>query len=264
MSARLAPHARLAAFAALGWLPAAALAGPPGADTLLGAQTDCVRFVRDANENGARDPGEDTTCDDPIVDDQVFPPVVRDGTTNDRCTPATVGDLRGLLTLIADDDATDNFGAGDEAFTVLVELERGGRTFTLAESYTAVNLSDLDLGNWDERLFDEFQIFGTGMRGAYFLFGAFGQLRASLLAIGDELDLIPNQTGYEPVIVDENRDAARKRFDTNPGEPAGCGGGCGQHETDQLATPLASVAQYRVTVHFAEKLAAGGPACTQP
>jgi hypothetical protein len=193
--------------------------------------------------------------------------VVRDGdTSGPRCTAATVAELRGLMTLIEDDQATDNFGEGQQAFTVMVEIERSGRVFAFAESFTAAALQDLDIGNWDERLFDETQIFNTGMRGAVFLWGGLGQIRNALLGTADTLDLIPNQSDFEPVVVDENRDAARKRFDTNPGEPTGCNGGCGQQESDQSALdmPLASLAQYRVTIHFAEKLNPGSGPCSPP
>lgn len=247
-------------------LPAMGVAGPPGADTILSATAQCVRFVHDdAPENGVRDPGENTTCATPTVDDSVSPAIVRDGEGGPRCVHATVGALRGLVTMLADDDARDNASNEGSVLALLFEIRSGERVFAFADAYASAGTLDaLDIGWWDGRIFEEGVIFSTGFLGASFLFGALAPIRERLLAIGDELGLIANADGFEPVIVDPQRDAARKSFArSTEAAPGACNGSdCGLLEAAESAGPLASLAQYRVTIQFAEKASPGSGPCS--
>ena len=255
-------------------LPAAAQAGPPGSGRLLSATVQCVRFVHDdAPENGTREPGEITPCTEPVVDESGATAVVRDGASGPRCIQATVGALRGLVTLIADDSAQDNDTTGGDVLALLFEIRSGDRTYTVADAYSAVaaggsfgELGDLDVGWWDGRLGDESTSFRTGFGGASFLFGGLAPIRARLLAIGNEVGLIADPAGFEPVVVDPSRDGPRKNFERSNSAPAdSCGNTpCGLHEVDESGSALATVAQYRVTLQFAEKTNPGSGPCSVP
>lgn len=249
---------------------AAAQAGPPGAGDLLCTSAQILRFVHDTDGDGIRDPGENTTCAAPEIDSSANPPVVTDGPGGTRCVPASTAQVRSLATLIGDENAFDNDKANDgSAFTLLLDVRAQDKVFTIADSFvndSEQGLVNLVLGNWDFRLFDETPLFTVGFDGALFLTppgvaqGAFDQIRARLKAIAGptQLNLVPDPTKVEPVIVEDQRDAARKRFDQSSATGCDDGGGvagCGQGEADESGTSLlASVAQYRVTIHYVETI----------
>ena len=66
-----------------------------------------------------------------------------------------------------------------------------------------------------------------------------------------------------PIVANQSLSQVRKNFDTNPTPSLDCPaptGTCGKLEAGETATDRASVARYRITVHFAE-LHSGAQAC---
>jgi hypothetical protein len=274
MSTRLPLLALAALLPAL--LPHLAQAGAAGGNFLGCAATQQVRFVVDANANGLRDPAENSTCTSPFVDDtNPDEPVVHQGSLGGPvCVPASLAQLRGSLALIADDTARDNDNVNTgEVLTLLLELAHQSQTFRIAESYSAAALGNLVIGNWDNRLDNEYNVFGVKFKGALFLTpagvapGALDDLGARLAQLADDLNLVPSASDVIPVIAGATRDAQRKRFVQS--SPSGCAdpdngvaAGCGELEVDESGgSPLASVAVYRLTISFAEKVTGTPPTC---
>ncbi len=280
----LAPGSTLvSAVAMLVALPAPALAGSAGGNTIPCEATQQILFVIDDDGDGVRDPGETTACSNPVVDlSDPDAPVVREGVAGPVCLPATVADLRGTITLFADDDAKDNDLVGASANTgevllLLIELRSQDKIIRLADAYTASSLGSLRVGNWDNRLSSESRIFGLQFGGALFLTptqqqgmmvntGAFDDLGAKLAAVAEELGLVPDANDVIPIVADAARDGARQRFIET--DPLQCGDalesvppGCGELEVQEDGS-LASIAVYRVRISFAEKLPGAAPTCS--
>lgn len=264
-------------------LPLQARAGAAGGGTLPCAATSQVRFVEDANGNGLRDPGEDTDCANPFVDTSGATPVVTNGMGGSVCVPATLAQLRGTVRLIVDDDAKDNNVGGSqntgEVLTLLFEVQAPSGVAVIADSYTAASLGSLFLGNWDQRLDAEPRIYGVDFLGALFVTpttqsggqpvteGAFDDIAARLTQLAEDEGLVPDANDVMPIVADVTRDAPRKRLVQS--SPSGCadpqegvGPGCGEFEVEEIGG-LASVAMYRLTISFAEKLAGPPPTCTE-
>ena len=273
----------LAVCAVFGLLPSIANAGSAGGSTVPCEATQQLNFVVDDNGNGFSDPGETTVCATPVVDtSDPANPIVRNGVAGPVCLPAAIAELRGTLTLIADDDAKDNdiVSVGQNTGTVLtllIEVRNEDRVFRVADSYTASSLASLNLGNWDARLTAETKIFGLKFPGALFLTpsllggnvvtsGAFDDLGARLTQIAEDEGLVPDANAVLPIVANATRDAARKRFvvanPTDCGEVAeGVAPGCGELEVEEAGS-LSSIAVFRVTISFAEKLTGGAPSCS--
>ncbi len=263
----------------LGLAPATAWAGAAGGNTVACEATQQIHFVHDDDADGVRDPGETTACANPTVDASGTDPVVTDGAGGTVCLPAVVAQLRGTMTLIADDDAKDSdvqtLGQNTgEVFTMLLEVRHENQVVRLADSYTASSLGNLILGNWDNRLNDETKIFGVLFSGALLLTpseiqgqpvnqGSFDDFAARLSQKAEEIGLVPNANDVVPLVA-TSQDAARKRFVES--DPTKCGSGaipvsCGEFETQEDGS-LASIAVYRVTVSFAEKVTGLPPSCS--
>lgn len=259
-------------------LPRLAQAGAAGGNSLGCAATAQIRFVVDANGNGLRDAGEESTCASPFVDvSNPDEPVVHDGSLGGPvCVPASLAQMRGTLMVIADDTGRDN-GNGNtgEVLTLVLDALHGDETFRIADTFpTQSGLVSLEIGNWDNRLQQEFNVFGVKFKGALFLTpagvspGALADMGSQLAAIAQTEGLIPDANAVIPVVASATRDAARKRMVLSsasdcddPGN--GVAAGCGELETDQsgVSQPLASVAVYRLTISFAEKLVGSPPTC---
>ncbi|HEX5064790.1 MAG TPA: hypothetical protein VFY49_01630 [Myxococcota bacterium] len=271
------PFAALA-LVALCATPYAARAGAAGGGSLGCASTAQIRYVVDANGNGLRDTGENTTCSAPFVDDtNNDEPVVHNGSLGGPvCVPASLAQMRGTLSLIADDNGRDNNnGNTGQVVAIVLDVMNQDKTFRLADTFPSQSgLGNLIIGNWDNRVQNEFNVFGVKFKGALFLTpagvnpGALSDLGAQLAQIAQSQGLIPNANDVIPVIASASRDAARKRMvqssasgcaDTDNGIAAGCG----ELEVDQsgVSQPLASVAVYRLTISFAEKLVGSPPTC---
>lgn len=273
----------LAVCAVLGLLPSIANAGSAGGSTVPCEATQQLRFVIDDNGNGFSDPAETTSCATPIVDtSDPASPVVRNGVGGPVCLPAVVAELRGTLTLISDDDAKDNdiVSVGQNTGTVLtllIEVRNQDRVFRVADSYTASSLASLNLGNWDARLTSETKIFGLKFPGALFLTpsmlggnvvtsGAFDDLGARLSQIAEAEGLVADASSVLPIVAHATRDAARKRFVVS--SPTECGdvaegvpAGCGELEVEEAGS-LSSIAVFRITISFAERLTGSAPSCS--
>jgi len=276
---------RLPALAtALGLLagaPGAALAGSAGGNTIPCEATQQILFVIDDDGDGVRDPGETTACTNPVVD-LGPPPVVRNGVAGPVCLPATGASLRGTITLIADDDAEDNDLVGAPAnqgqvLLMLIELRHQDQIIRIADAYTASSLASLRVGNWDNRLTAEEKIFGLQFGGALFLTptiqqgmvvnsGAFDDVGAALAARAEALGLVPDANDVIPIVANASADGSRKRFIET--DPLLCGDaaesvppGCGELEVQENGS-LGSIAVYRVTISFAEKLPGAPPSCS--
>jgi hypothetical protein len=264
--------------------PLVARAGAAGANFLGCAATAQIRFVVDANGNGLRDTGENSTCSSPFVDDSnPDEPVVHNGSlTGPVCVPASLAQLRGTLALIADDTGRDNLDPLNpssqntgQVLTVLLDVLHQDQTFRIADTLpTSSGLGSLQIGNWDGRLDNEYNVFGVKFKGALFLTpsfvetGALDDMGARLAQIAQSLGLVPNANDVLPVIASATRDAVRKRMVQSSASGCadpdnGIAAGCGELETDQSdgAQPLASVAVYRLTISFAEKLTGSAPTC---
>jgi hypothetical protein len=257
--------------------PVQALAGSAGGDSIPCAAVEQVRYVEDDNDNGFRDSGENTDCTTPVFDGtDPNNPLIRNGAGGTVCLPAVDAQLRGTLTVIADDDAKDNdSGNTGETFTLVIEVRHQDEIFRVANSYTATSLGNLNLGNWDERINSEANAFGIQFAGALFLTpagvtdGAFDAMGAELTQFAETRGLIADKDDYLPIIANATRDAERKRFVQNS-TPA-CGDpdfsvptGCGELESDEsgAADSLASIAVYRLTIGFAEELTGSPPSCS--
>lgn len=281
-----------AVFAVLALLPSTAWAGSAGGSTLPCEATQQLDFVIDDDGDGVRDPGETTLCTNPVVDTtDPANPLVRNGPAGPVCLPAVVAQLRGTLTLIADDDAKDNdiVSVGQntgQVLTLLIEVRNQDKVFRVADSYAAgpdppnppKTLAALNLGNWDNRLTSETKIFGLKFPGALFLTptlqggnvvtsGAFDDLGAKLSQIAEDEGLVADATTVLPIIAQPTRDGTRKRFIVS--DPTKCGdavesvpASCGELEVDEGASSVASIAVFRVTISFAEKLSGSPPACS--
>jgi hypothetical protein len=211
--------------------------------------------------------------------------VVTDGVAGPVCLPATVAQLRGTLTLIADDSATDNNIGGSQnvaqALTLILDVRHENQLYRIADSYAVASpgtLASLYLGNWDNRLTSEERLYGIAFKGSLFLTptmqqgqavtdGAFEHIGARLSQIAEDTGLVADATTVMPIVASATRDAIRKRFVIT--DPAGCGDagasvadGCGEQEVDEEAGPLASIAVYRLDIHFAEKLTTPAPPCS--
>jgi hypothetical protein len=258
--------------------PQAARAGAAGGNFLGCSATAQIRFVVDTNGNGLRDTGENSTCSNPFVDDaNPDEPVVHNGSlAGPVCIPASLAQLRGTLSLIADDNGRDNNnGNTGQVLAMVLDVLHEDETFRLADTWPSqFGLGNLIIGNWDNRVQEEYNVFGVKFKGALFLTpagvnpGALADLGARLAQIADDLNLVPNANDVIPVIASATRDAARKRMvqssPTDCDDPDnGIGAGCGELEVDQSgpAQPLASVAVYRLTISFAEKLSGPPPTC---
>lgn len=273
-------HVSLAIAALLLAAPHSALAGAGGATSLACEATQQVRFVIDTNGNGVRDPGENDPCTTPVVDDtNPEDPVINNGVGGPVCLPAVVAQLRGTLTLIADDDARDNNESGSQnlgaAVTLLIEIREQGQVFRIVDSYAVASpttLSNLNLGNWDQRISSESKIFAVKFLGAFALTpstlaeGAFDDISDKLAQIAESLGLVSVAADVLPIIASASRDGVRKRFIQS--NPTQCGDaaesvppGCGELEVQEDG-PLGSIAVYRLTISFAEKLAGAPPGCS--
>jgi hypothetical protein len=264
------------------WLaaPQPAAPGSAGGNTIPCEATQQLLFVIDDDGDGVRDPGETTACSNPVVDlSDPAAPVVRNGVAGPVCLPATVASLRGTITLIADDDARDNDLVGQpantgEVLTMLIEVRHQDQVFRVADAYTAASLSDLKVGNWDNRLISESDIFTLLFAGGLFLTpsvqqgavvnsGAFDDAGAKLASIAEALGLVTSANDVIPIIADAARDGARKRFIQS--DPTLCSDGttpgCGELEVQENGS-LGSVAVFRVTISFAEKLTTAPPTCS--
>ncbi len=263
--------------------PSTARAGAAGGDTLACEATAQLKFVHDDDGDGVRDPGENDPCTSPLVDSSGVDPVITDGASGPVCIAATVGQLRGVLSLVADDDARDNqleIGGQNTGavLTLVLEVRHGDQLFVIADAYTASQLGDLIVGNWDNRLSRESLIFSVDFNGALFLTprelggetvqgGAFDGIGAKLTAIAEQLGVVTDANAVLPIIAKASRDGARKRFDQS--DPTACPTppdfgtppGCGEGEVQEDGS-LASVARYRLTISFAEKLTATPPTCS--
>jgi len=264
-------------------LPAPVLAGSAGGNTIPCEATQQILFVIDDDGDGVRDPGETTACSNPVVDlTDPNNPVVRNGVAGPICLPATVADLRGTITLIADDDATDNDLVGSPANTgevlvMLIELRHQDQIVRVADAFTASSLASLRVGNWDNRLTAESKIFGLQFGGALFLTptiqqgmvvnsGALDDMGAELAAAAETLGLVADANDVIPIVANAASGGVRKRFIES--EPLQCGDvqenvppGCGELEVQEDG-PLGSIAVFRVTISFAEKLTGAPPACS--
>jgi hypothetical protein len=264
--------------------PGLAHAGAAGGSTIACEATAQLAFVIDSNDNGVRDPGETDPCTNPVVDSVSNPlePVVTNGVAGPVCLPATVAQLRGTLTLIADDSATDNNIGGSQnvgqALTLILDVRHDNQLFRIADSFTVaypITLASLYLGNWDNRLVSEDEIYGIAFKGSLFLTptmqqgqavtdGAFEHIGTRLSQIAEDTGLVGDATTVMPIVASATRDATRKRFVIT--DATGCGDsvadGCGELEVDEQAGPLASIAVYRLTIHFAEKLTTTAPPCS--
>ena len=258
--------------------------GAAGGNTIPCEATSQVRFVEDTNGNGLRETGEQTDCANPVVDDSGSVPIVTNGPGGTVCIPATLAQLRGTLRLIVDDDARDNNVGGSqntgEVFVLLFEVETPSGIAVVADAYTAGSISSLFLGNWDQRLDEEIRIYGVAFVGALFATpalqnggqtvteGAFDDIAQRLAQLAQDQGLVVDANAVLPILADAARDAPRKRFVQS--SALGCadpqenvGPGCGEHEVDESgASGLASVAMYRVTISFAEKLVGPPPSCS--
>ena len=281
-------HVPLAIASVLLLAPSSALAGAGGASTLACDATQQVLFVIDTNGNGIRDPGENSPCTNPVVDaTDPENPIINNGAGGPVCLPAVLAQMRGTLALIADDDARDNnipnFNPPQrlgEAVTILIELREQGQIIRIADSYAVadpVSLGALNLGNWDARLSSESKIFAVKFLGALRFTpsnisgnpvseGAFDDIADKLSQVAEDLGLVPDANAVEPIVADAARDGVRKRLIQS--EPTQCGDavenvppGCGELEVQEDG-PLASIAVYRVTFSFAEKLTGAPPGCS--
>jgi len=254
------PFAALA-LVALCATPYAARAGAAGGGFIGCASTAQIRYVVDANANGLRDTGENTTCSAPFVDDtNNDEPVVHNGSLGGPvCVPASLAQMRGTLSLIADDTGRDNNNTNQgQVVAIVLDVLNGEKTFRLADTFPSqFGLGNLIIGNWDNRVQNESNVFGVKFKGALFLTPA-----------GTNPGLIPNANNVIPVVASASRDAARKRMVQS--SASGCAdpdngitAGCGELEVDQsgVSQPLASVAVYRLTISFAEKLVGSPPTC---
>ena len=262
--------------------PSPGFAGGAGGNTIPCEATQQILFVLDDNGNGFRDPTETTTCANPVVDASGPIPVVTDGAGGTVCLPAVQAQVRGTLTMIADDDAKDSNVTGigqntGEVVTLLFELRHQNQVVRVADSYTANSLVDLILGNWNNRITSESRIFGLQFTGGLLLTpvvisgqpvieGSFDDLAVKLSQVAQDLGLVVNANDVVPLIADAARDGTRKRFIQN--NPALCGdaatstpNGCGELEADESGS-LASIAEYRITLSFAEKLTGPPPTCS--
>jgi hypothetical protein len=257
--------------------PPAALAGSAGGSQIPCEATQQLRYVEDTNGNGFRDSGENTACANPTFDGtDPDNPLIRNGPGGTICLPAIDASLRGTVTLIADDAAKDNdSGNASTAAMLLIEVRHDDQIYRLADMYAASNLGDLILGNWDNRLSDENNVFGVQFHGALFLTpaattdGAFDDLGAALSQLAETLGLIGDKNNYLPIVANATRDGVRKRFvqgaDVDCDDPFNAPTtGCGELESDQsgASEDLASIAVYRVTFSFAEKLTTAPPSCS--
>jgi hypothetical protein len=266
-----------------GLAPGLSHASAAGGSTIACEATAQLLYVIDTNANGIREPGETDPCTNPVVDDtDPLVPVVTNGVAGPVCLPATVAQLRGTLTLIADDDARDNNVGGSQntgqVFTMILDVRHGDTLFRIADSYTASSLDALFLGNWNQRITSEERLYGIAFKGSMFLTpdmqsgsvvtdGAFEDIGNRLSQIAEDEGLVVDASAVMPIVVHATRDATRKRFSIT--DPSGCGDvgppvadGCGELEVDEEASSLASIAVYRLTIHFAEKLTGPPPACS--
>ena len=266
-------------------VPVEALAGAAGGGELPCASTSQVRYVEDTNGNGLRDPGEETDCTNPFV--ATGSQQVTNGQGGAVCVPATLAQLRGTVRLIVDDDAKDNDLNGSqntgEVLTLLFEVQAPSGLAVVADSYSApkgptAGLGSMFLGNWNQRLDSETRAFGVDWNGALFVTpteqngqpvnsGAFDDIAAKLTQLAEDEGLIADATTVLPIVADSTRDAPRKRFvqssATGCADPQeGVGPGCGEHEVEEVGG-LASVAMYRLTIGFAEKVTPPPPTCTE-
>lgn len=265
------------ALAALCAAPHAARAGAAGGGDLACDATQQIRFVVDTNGNGLRDTGENTTCSSPFVDGtNNDDPVVHNGSLGGPvCVPASLAQLRGTMTVIVDDTGRDNDNnSNGEALVLLLDVLHQSQTFRIADTFPTSDLGSLHIGNWDQGIFGESAIFGVRFKGAFFLTpvgvapGALDDMGAKVAQIAQSLGLVPNANNVIPVIASATRDAVRKRMVQSSasgcGDPnTGIAAGCGELEVDESGgtKPLASVAVYRLTISFAEKLTGSPPTC---
>lgn len=271
------PFAALALVALLA-TPDGARAGAAGGNFIGCAATAQIRFVVDANGNGLRDTGENTTCSSPFVDSSNNDePVVHNGSLGGPvCVPASLAQMRGVLSLIADDTGRDNNnGNQGQVLAMVLDVMNQNKTFRLADTWPSQSgLGNLIIGNWDNRVQNEYNVFGVKFKGALFLTpagvnpGALADMGTRLAQIAQGEGLIPNANDVIPVIASATRDAARKRMVLSSASDCddpdnGISAGCGELEVDQsgVSQPLASVAVYRLTISFAEKLVGSPPTC---
>ncbi|MEM7413428.1 MAG: hypothetical protein AAF430_24565 [Myxococcota bacterium] len=262
--------------------PGAARAGGAGGNTIPCEATQQIHFVLDDDGDGFRDPGETTACANPVVDNSGAFPVVTNGVGGTVCLPAVQAQMRGTLTVIADDDAKDSnvttLGQNTgEVLTLLFELRHQNQVARVADSYTATNLVDLILGNWNNRITSESRIFGLQFTGALLLTpatisaqpvieGSFDDLAIKLSQVAQDFGLVVNANDVVPLISDAARDGVRKRFIQS--NPSLCGdaatstpAGCGELEAEESGS-LASIAEFRITLSFAEKVPGAPPTCS--
>lgn len=260
--------------------PAPASAGSAGGNTIPCEATQQLLFVIDDDADGVRDPGETTACTNPVVDLSIpTAPVVRNGPGGPVCLPATVASLRGTITLIADDDAKDNDLVGSPANTgqvllMLIEVRHQDQVFRVADAYTASSLAGLRVGNWDNRLLLESDIFTLQFGGGLFLTpsvqqgavvnsGALDDVGAKLAAIAETLGLVTSAGDVIPIVANAASDGTRKRFIES--DPLLCSDGttpgCGELEVQENGS-LGSIAVFRVTISFAEKVPGAPPTCS--
>jgi len=275
-------HLHVLPVALLAALPVPAWGGGAGGNTIPCLATQQIAFVIDDDADGVRDPGETTACANPTVDTSGPEAVVTDGNGGPVCLPAVVAQVRGTLTVIADDDAKDSNVSGigqntGEVLMLLFELRHGDRVANVADAYTANSLGDLIVGNWDNRLDSESRIFGLQFSGALLLTpsviqgqpvleGSFDDVAAKLSQVAEDFGLVPDANDVVPLVVSSTRDATRKRFIES--SPVGCGDaptstppGCGELEAQEDGS-LASIAVFRVTLSFAEKVVGPPPSCS--
>jgi hypothetical protein len=261
--------------------PRLASAGAAGGAFIGCSASQQIRFVVDTDADGVRDSGENTTCTNIFVDETTNPdqPILHQGSPSGAlCIPATQGQMSGTLTLMADDNSFDN-GNGNTGQVVVMMLEmlHNNQVFRIADTFTSFLLGNLLIGNWDNRVQNEYNVFGVKFKGALFLTpagvtpGALEPTGARLAQIADDLNLIPGAASTViPIIANATRDGARKRFVQV--SATGCGDsdqfppvaqGCGELEVDQSGgtQALASVASYKVTVSFVQKTSGSPPAC---
>lgn len=194
-----------------------------------------------------------TTCTDPRIDpdpDTGSPPFsIVDGIEGCPCVPDFIPGavVRAQVTLIADDDASDNAGNGGIALGVLYEIRAGDELFAIAEIFT--DPSGPQVGNWNP-LFDESDLFSIDFRGGRVPVDALEPIEARLREIAQQVFGIDAACAVVPVLDDVVGDALRKNVVTAP-TPTTCGAGtCGELEVDEQANPRASVVRFRLTLKF--------------
>ena len=244
----------------------AARAGVPGDPVdYVCAAPDAVKLLRDDNPaNGVIDPGEISPCANPTVD-AANPAIVQDGVGGVRCLPETIATLRGTMTMIGDERASSDF---DDSLTVRIEIREGEQVFVVSKIFEGA------FGPWFSPI-PEKSVFSIGSADTINfpepMFGPLvlnGDYSGNLTSIGARLEEIAGPSNLNlidpalvvPIIAAPESDLLRKNFDAPSGSATTCNGPCGAEEVDATNSDNASIAKYRVTIHFASIAPVSGQA----